>query len=101
MAISMSAPLTSAAGASGLPELPASSRVVPSSQSKHAARLVALQLWLPAVLHALGTGALCVHSPLSLLLELHVPFVVALQARARGLLTRQYLSCHHSSPTAR
>jgi len=80
-----------------LPELPASSRAPSSSavftsasQSKHAGRVAALQAWLPAVLQALHVDALQPHSPLCALLELHTPFVVHLQASARGFLARQH-----------
>ena len=47
------------------------------------------QAWTRAVLEAVGSGTLLSHAPLVTLLELHVPLVVHLQARARGLLARK------------
>ena len=70
-----------------------------ASQSKHASRVAALQAWLPAVLQALRVDGLQPHSPLGALLELHTPFVVHLQASARGFLARQHAAVGRPSST--
>ena len=73
-----------------LPALPppSSAGVLTPSTSKHAARVAALQQWLLAVLQAVRSGALRSHAPLAMLLELHMPLLLELQARARAWVHR-------------
>lgn len=73
-----------------LPALPppSSAGVLTPSTSKHAARVAALQQWLQAVLQAVRSGALRSHAPLAMLLELHMPLLLELQARARAWVHR-------------
>ena len=83
----------------GLPELPSARG---AGDARHAARLVALEAWLAAVLDAIRYSRLTSHPPLAKLLALHTPFVVRLQARARThLAQRRYAAARGEAVGAR
>jgi hypothetical protein len=80
-------PLGGPGSATPLPELP-QARGAADARAQ-AARLAALQAWVPAVLGAIRSGSLTAHPPLAALLDLPLPLLVRLQAAARTLVARR------------